>query len=108
VANNLRDIPSDAAAGKRTLAVRLGDGGTRVLYAALVVVSLVVVVWCAVLGFWFALLALLSYAYLWPALAALRRGAVGRDLIPVLARTGQFQLLWSVLLAVGLGLHRYI
>jgi 1,4-dihydroxy-2-naphthoate octaprenyltransferase len=108
VANNLRDIPSDAAAGKRTLAVRLGDGGTRGLYAGLVAVSVVVVVACALLGSWFALLALPAYAFLWPALTALRSGAVGRDLIPVLARTGQFQLLWSVLLAVGLALHHHL
>jgi 1,4-dihydroxy-2-naphthoate octaprenyltransferase len=108
VANNLRDIPSDAAAGKRTLAVRLGDRGTRVLYAGLVAVSVVVVVACAVLGSWFALLALPAYAFLWPALTALRSGAEGRDLIPVLARTGQFQLLWSVLLAIGLALHHHL
>jgi 1,4-dihydroxy-2-naphthoate octaprenyltransferase len=78
------------------------------LYAGLVVVSLAVVVACAVLGYWFALLALASYAFLWPALGVLRSGAVGRDLIPVLARTGQFQLIWSVLLAIGLALHRYV
>ena len=35
VVNNLRDIPTDTTAGKRTLAVRLGDRGTRRLYAAL-------------------------------------------------------------------------
>jgi 1,4-dihydroxy-2-naphthoate octaprenyltransferase len=108
VANNLRDIPSDAAAGKRTLAVRLGDRGTRLLYAGLVAVSVVVVVACALLGSWFALLAVPAYVFLWPALAALRSGAQGRDLVPVLARTGQFQLLWSVLLAVGLALHHHL
>ena len=36
VANNLRDIPTDAETGKRTLAVRLGDRRTRLLYAGLV------------------------------------------------------------------------
>ena len=41
VANNLRDIPTDRETGKRTLAVRLGDRGTRVLYVALLVVALV-------------------------------------------------------------------
>jgi 1,4-dihydroxy-2-naphthoate octaprenyltransferase len=106
VANNLRDIPSDAVLGKRTLAVRLGDRRTRILYAALVAVSVVVVLACALVGSWFALLALIAYAWLWPALTALRGGAVGRDLVPVLARSGQFQLLWSVLLAVGLAVSR--
>ena len=33
VANNLRDIPTDVVAGKRTLAVVLGDARTRWLYA---------------------------------------------------------------------------
>jgi len=42
VVNNLRDIPTDAESGKRTLAVRLGDTGTRVLYVVLVVVALAV------------------------------------------------------------------
>ena len=36
VANNLRDIAGDAAAGKHTLAVRLGEARTRMLYGALV------------------------------------------------------------------------
>ena len=44
VVNNLRDIPSDTAAGKRTLAVRLGDARTRQLYLALLVAAYVLVV----------------------------------------------------------------
>ena len=44
VVNNLRDIPSDTAAGKRTLAVRLGDARTRTLYVALLVAAYVLVV----------------------------------------------------------------
>src|SRR5690606_13220575 len=39
VVNNLRDIPTDTAAGKRTLAVRLGDARTRVLYRGLLVAA---------------------------------------------------------------------
>jgi 1,4-dihydroxy-2-naphthoate octaprenyltransferase len=108
VANNLRDIPSDTEAGKKTLAVRLGDRGTRVLYAALVVVSVVAVLVLAVTGHPFALVALPAYALLWPALRALRSGATGRDLVPVLARTGQAQLAWSVLLGVGIALTRVV
>ena len=88
VANNLRDIPTDAVAGKRTLAVLLGDTDTRRLYAALVLVPL-----------------LFSRAGRAAQLAdAARRcsrcrsrccrpaavlgGADGRQLIPVLGRTG--------------------
>ena len=39
VANNLRDIPTDAQSRKVTLAVRLGDARTRVLYQALLVTA---------------------------------------------------------------------
>ena len=39
VVNNLRDIPTDTVAGKRTLAVVLGDRRTRLLYLGLVVVA---------------------------------------------------------------------
>ena len=39
VANNLRDIPTDTEHGKQTLAVRLGDHRTRLLYVVLVAVS---------------------------------------------------------------------
>ena len=41
VANNLRDIPTDAVAGKHTLAVRLGDARTRTLHLVLVSVPVV-------------------------------------------------------------------
>ena len=39
VANNLRDIPTDAQAGKITLAVRLGDAGTRRLFVGLLLLA---------------------------------------------------------------------
>src|SRR5689334_8423078 len=91
VANNLRDIPTDEVTGKRTLAVRLGDRGTRLLYGALVTVSLLMVVLVA-FSQPFVLLALLALAVLWKPLQALRGGATGRDLVPVLAATGLFEI----------------
>lgn len=42
VVNNLRDRQTDALAGKRTLAVLLGDGGTRAEYAILLLIALIV------------------------------------------------------------------
>jgi 1,4-dihydroxy-2-naphthoate octaprenyltransferase len=105
VANNLRDIPTDEVSGKRTLAVRLGDRGTRLLYAALVVVSLAMVVLVA-FSEPFVLLALLAVAVLWKPLQALRAGATGRDLVPVLAATGLFEIAYAVLFAVGMALSQ--
>ncbi|MDQ2782005.1 MAG: 1,4-dihydroxy-2-naphthoate polyprenyltransferase [Actinomycetota bacterium] len=105
VANNLRDIPSDRGAGKMTLAVRLGESHTKLLYLGLVALSVLVCVGAALLGHPFALMALLAYPLLWPAVQTLRSGAAGADLVPVLARTGITQLAWSLLLAVGIALH---
>src|SRR3954447_10530834 len=50
VANNLRDVPTDSVVGKKTLAVRIGDRRTRVLYAVLVALPFVAVVALAVAG----------------------------------------------------------
>lgn len=101
VANNLRDIPTDIEHDKRTLAVRLGDGRTRVLYLVLIVVSVLCVVGTAVV-YPIALLALLALGILWRPLQALRAGATGRDLIPLLAGTGVYELVYAVLLGVGI------
>ncbi len=104
VANNLRDIGTDTAAGKRTLAVRLGDGETRVLYNVLALAApAAATVIIAVVRPW-VLLALLGLAVgLGPA-ARVRKGATGRDLIAVLVRTGQVQLVYGLLLAAGVAL----
>jgi 1,4-dihydroxy-2-naphthoate octaprenyltransferase len=103
VANNLRDIPTDRATGKLTLAVRLGDRGTRVLYAALLLVALLAVVVIALAHPW-ALLALPAFGLTWKPLQALRSGATGLALVPVLAATGLFEVAYAVLLATGLWL----
>ena len=102
VANNLRDIPTDAQNGKRTLAVRLGDKGTRRLYYGLVLVSVLAVAGCAVLSPT-ALVALAAYLLAYPLIEVLRSGATGRALVPVLTGTGRFQLVWSLLMGLGIG-----
>ncbi|MCV7252495.1 1,4-dihydroxy-2-naphthoate polyprenyltransferase [Mycobacterium hackensackense] len=101
VANNLRDIPTDVESGKITLAVRLGDTRTRVLYQVLVVVAFALTLvlmlatpWCAA-GLAAAPLAV-------RAATPVRRGLGGRDLIPVLRDTGLTMLVWSVAVAAAL------
>ncbi|MCY7366018.1 MAG: 1,4-dihydroxy-2-naphthoate polyprenyltransferase [Frankiaceae bacterium] len=101
VANNLRDIPTDTGAGKRTLAVVLGDPRTRAFYALLVAVAFLVAVVLAAATPW-SLLALLAVPLAARPLGVVRGGAGGRDLVPVLAGTGKLQLAYSALLAVGL------
>ena len=60
VANNLRDIPTDVVAGKRTLAVVLGDDRTRHLYGLLVDAAVVALVAVALTTTWWALLGLVG------------------------------------------------
>ena len=103
VANNLRDIPTDEVAGKRTLAVLLGDTDTRRLYVALVALPLLFSALAGLLS-WPLLLALASTPLAVPLARRVLGGAAGRDLIPVLARTSLLLLAWSALTAVGLGL----
>src|SRR4029079_6114675 len=73
VVNNLRDIPTDTASGKRTLAARRGDHATRVLYVALVTGAIVLAVVCAFDRPW-SLLAVLASVV---AVAAGRRRVCG-------------------------------
>ncbi len=107
VVNNLRDIPTDAVAGKRTLAVVLGDRDTRRLYAALVATPFLLS-GLAGLRSWPMLLALLAGPLAVLTVRPVLGGAEGRSLIPVLGRTGVLLLAWSALTAVGLVLGRFV
>ncbi len=103
VANNLRDIPTDTAAGKRTLAVLLGDRDTRRLYALLVAVPFVISAATGVRS----LPMLLGLLAIPAAISAVRRvvgGATGRRLVRVLRDTAMLLLAWSLATGVGLAL----
>ncbi len=103
VVNNLRDIPGDTVAGKHTLAVRLGDRRTRVLYILLLVAPFVLVPLIA--GFSehpLAGLALLAVVPARQPITDVLSGARGPQLIPVLVRTGQVQVVYAALMTIGL------
>ena len=101
VINNLRDIPGDTEVGKVTLAVRLGDKKTRMLYNLLFVACGVAIVLCAVYRRG-SIVGLLGLAVAVPAIRTVRSGANGRELIAVLAATGKTQMATGLLLSLGL------
>ena len=107
VVNNLRDIPTDAVSGKRTLAVRLGDRRTRLLYLALIGVSALAVVAMALVEPWVAL-ALLALAVVVPAVRVMWADSHGPALIPPLGRTGAYEVAYAVLVALGVWLGHLV
>jgi len=96
VVNNLRDIPTDQEVGKRTLAVRLGDQRTRILYEALVVFGIMCGVAASFTNSW-SLILLLCFIPAMKPINLVRRGVKGRGLIAVLATTGQVQIIFGSL-----------
>ncbi|WP_299952466.1 1,4-dihydroxy-2-naphthoate polyprenyltransferase [uncultured Modestobacter sp.] len=103
VVNNLRDVHGDAAVGKRTLAVLLGEARTRLAYTGLLVVAFAVVVAIGVTRPW-ALLALLAVTLAVPPVRTVLGGGRGPVLIGALKATGQLTLATGVLLGLGLAL----
>ncbi len=104
VTNNLRDRAGDELVGKKTLAVRLGDRGTRELYRTLILIAYAMPVILSSLadGPEFAYISLATLLTARRPLMAVQNGATGPDLIPVLAATGKMLLLFSLSLAVGI------
>jgi len=103
VINNLRDIPSDTISGKRTLAVKIGDKRTRILYVVLMLLPyLLVPVFCGLGNRPLGAASLFAIVFANKPMLRVIQGATGRDLIPVLGETGRVQLIFGVLLAAGL------
>jgi 1,4-dihydroxy-2-naphthoate octaprenyltransferase len=105
VINNLRDIPGDTQVGKRTLAVRLGDQRTRVLYVLLLVGAVVAVpLVCGLGGRPAGALALIAIPLAHRPVTRVLEGAKGPALIPVLAATARVQLVFGILFAAGIAI----
>ncbi len=108
--NNLRDIDTDAASGKRTLATRIGESRTRQLYLALIWLPFLIVIAVSLLGLvlpdWpaFAALAVVTVPLAAAPARAVRNGATGPRLVDVLGETARLELVFSLLLAIGLAL----
>jgi 1,4-dihydroxy-2-naphthoate polyprenyltransferase len=102
VANNLRDIPTDAVAGKRTLAVVLGDARTRGLFVMLLAAAVVALVGVALETSLWAFLGLVALLPGQRAARTVAGGTTGRALVPVLRLTGTTELLYAAGLFLGL------
>ena len=101
--NNIRDIPTDHVAGKRTLAVRLGDHRARRAYCAMIWGAMLLGVLCALTTPWALSVVLLAFPATLLTLPVLA-GARGRLLVPVLGGTGLFELAFGMLLGFSLAL----
>lgn len=100
MANNLRDIPTDAEAGKRTLAVRLGDSRARLAYAAEIGLAFALMLFTIPDNPW-NLLVLLAVPLAWPATRTVLSATDMTKLIPVLKQTGLLSVFFSLLLFVA-------
>jgi 1,4-dihydroxy-2-naphthoate polyprenyltransferase len=102
--NNLRDIRTDTVAGKRTLAVMLGDGRSRLAYVLTLLVPFGV---AALLAFYrpLTLITALALPLARPPVRAVRAGASGPALIKTLGQTGRLQLAFGIVFTIGLAIR---
>ena len=105
VVNNIRDRALDAEVGKKTLAVRIGDRNSRFLYSVLLVTPFLLT---AGFGTPWTMLTLVTLPRVISILRTLWTGALGRTLIPVLAKTGEQQILFCLALSLALILQRLV
>ena len=107
MANNLRDVHTDATSGKRTLAVLLGEPLSRRVFALMVGGAFLAVLVISVRHPW-CLLALLALPLAWPPVRLVLAGARGPALIAVLGGTARVEIVYAVLLGAGLAMEVWI
>jgi 1,4-dihydroxy-2-naphthoate octaprenyltransferase len=101
LANNVRDVPTDATVGKRTLAVRVGAPVARGLFVACYVGSFLSVVAIGLTQPW-ALLGLAALPLAIEPVRTMRRAADPPSLVRALVATSRLELVVAVLVSVGL------
>ena len=99
--NNLRDRVEDEKVGKKTLAVRIGDKGSRFYFVALILSSYLFAFFAGQL---WAALTLLTLPISLPLARKVLGGTTGRALIPLLASTGKLQILFALFFAISLSI----
>jgi 1,4-dihydroxy-2-naphthoate octaprenyltransferase len=100
--NNLRDRPKDELVGKLTLAVRIGDRKARLMYVGLLILAHVTAIATLIPT---ALLTLIALPMSFSISRQVLSGISGKDLIPVLGKTGKLQMVFAILFAIGLGIQ---
>jgi 1,4-dihydroxy-2-naphthoate polyprenyltransferase len=100
--NNLRDRPKDQLVGKLTVAVRIGDRKARLIYVGLLILAHIAAIATLIPT---ALLTLLALPMSFSISRQVLSGISGKDLIPVLGRTGKLQMVFAILFAIGLGIQ---
>ena len=93
------------ASGKRTLAVKMGDGATRQLYLGLLAAAAIATLAIVPLRPW-VLVALIAAAAAVRPVQIVRSGATGRALVPALIDTGRLELAFGVLFATAVVVGR--
>ncbi len=100
--NNLRDRPKDELVSKLTVAVRIGDRKARLMYVGLLILAHIAAIATLIPS---ALLTLLALPMSFSISRQVLSGISGEDLIPVLGKTAKLQIIFALLLAVGLGIQ---
>ena len=102
--NNLRDLTKDKAAGKNTLAVRIGDKQTRNFFQALLFAPLVIALALLPNSLYF-LITFISLPQILKVASSVRAGATGAALIELLVKTGRIQIIYALSLSLAVLLN---
>ena len=113
IANNLRDREKDKQNNKNTLAVKLGEQKTRNLYVLLMILPFILLLSLFIynrinpgirIGATIQI-QLLALLLAWNSIKPVINKVMGKELIPVLVKTGQTELLWALLVSLSLVLE---